>query len=495
MSHHAPSGVSIARLTLAALCLAAGAWLVSAQEPAAPSADNRPAAAATEAAGDPAAGDPAAGAPAAGDPATGDPGPVTPSSRPKVIHLRVDSVIHPIAAEFVLESLDYADEIGANAVVIELSTPGGLVDSTRQMWTAMLGADTPVVVWVAPIGSRAASAGFFLLIAADIAAMAPGTNTGAAHPVAGTGEDIEGNMGEKVEQDAAAAIRSLARQQGRNVELAEAGVIESRSFTAEEALDYGLIDLVARNLDELLLEIDGQVVEKANGLQVALSTGDARVETLELDSTERFLSAVAQPWVALVLLAIGVLGIFIELSNPGMIVPGAIGAICLLLSFYGLSVLVVNYLGVALIVAAIGLFAAELFVVSYGAFTVAGAVSLFFGLMMVFQSSDPALWVDWRLILAVTVAIVCGIAGLMFKSVRVGKEKVKTGSEGLVGEHGVVRRALAPSGKVFVHGELWQATADTELPAGTEVEVVAVDGLRIEVRALAQPSTAEAVSA
>ena len=421
---------------------------------------------------------------------------VSPEASPRpVLHVRVDSAIHPVAADFLAGSLTAADEMRAVALVIELNTPGGLLESTREISKAMLAARTPVVVYVGPAGARAASAGFFLLMSADVTAMAPGTNTGAAHPVGGQGEDIEGDMGEKVEQDAAASIRSLARQQGRNVEAAEAAVVESKSYTADEALELGLIDLVAADLTELLAAIDGREVEKAGEEKVALETAGAEVVEREMPAFQRFLAAVTHPHIAGILMFFGVLGLYMELSNPGAIFPGVVGAICLILGFYALSILPINYAGVALVLLALVLFIVETQVPSFGLLTTGGAIALILGSVMLFKDMDPSFAIDLRLIIGFALAIVLLVAILTTKTLKVRRGRVTTGREGLVSERGVARSELAPRGKVFVHGELWTAEAAEAVPAGTPVEVVSVDGMVLRVRpygtAVQQPTTGE----
>lgn len=433
----------------------------------------------------------------------------------EVIRVRLDSIIHPVAAEVVVDALREADEVGARALVLELSTPGGLLTSTREIFTAMLGARTPVVVFVAPGGAQAASAGFFLLMAADVAAMAPGTNTGAAHPVGGQGEDIEGTMGEKVEQDAAATIRSLAGRHGRNAKLAEEAVRASRSFTAEEALEAGLIEVVAPDIGRLLAAIDGRELAKLAGQAPAADPGAdpqrageradtspaaaaaagrlqvaaATVRDIELTGSQRFRSLLAHPNVAYLLLSIGGLGIYFELSTPGAILPGVIGAIALILGFYSLSVLPVSAAGIALIVLAIIFFLAEIKVTSYGLLTLAGIVSLVLGSLMLFESADPAIRVSLSLIAAVAVTAVVLVAFLAVLAFRAQATQVATGLEGMVGKLGVARTALAPRGKVFVHGELWDAVAEQAVAAGSAVEVVAAAGLELRVRSAGPVAT------
>jgi membrane-bound serine protease (ClpP class) len=421
-------------------------------------------------------------APAAQEPAAvvePDPGSSEVSSA--VVAVRIDSIIHPVAHDLLVAAIEEAEARGAAAVVVELSTPGGLLDVTRRMASAMLGTRVPVVVYVSPSGAQAASAGFFLLMAADVAAMAPGTNTGAAHPVGGQGEDIPGHMGEKAEQDAAAQIRSLAARQGRNVELAEAAVVESRSFTADEALEQGLIDLIAPSLERLLADLHGRTVEK-EGRSLTLATSGATVHRVEMTLIQRLLSTVSHPNIAMMLLTLGFIGIYVEVTNPGMIFPGVVGLLSLLLAFYSLSVLPLSYLGVGLLLLAALLFVAEIYVASYGLLTVGGVVALVLGSMMLIRSPDPALQISLWLIGGLATAAVLTVLMMMTLVVRTHRSQVATGAEGLVGKHGVARSELAPRGTVFVHGELWNARSEDPVPAGGEIVVVAVEGMRLRVR-------------
>ncbi len=421
-------------------------------------------------------------------PAAGEEEPSTAEGTPPslVFHAQVRSIIQPVVAKFLTDGLAEADAAGAAAFVLELDTPGGLLTSTREISTAMLGATTPVVVWVAPSGAQAASAGFFLLMAADVAAMAPGTNTGAAHPVAGEGEDIEGDLGEKVEQDAAATIRSLAERNGRDPKLAESAVLESRSFTEREALEGGLVDLVAADLPALLEELDGYEVRLGKDETRELATAEAEVRAVEMTIFERLLSTIAHPNIAYILLTLGGLGLYFELSNPGAILPGVLGAICLLLAFFALSVLPVNAAGIALLILAALLFLAEIKVTSYGLLTVGGIIALVLGSSMLFDSPDPAIRVSLNVIVSVAVftAVVVGV--LLALVVRTHRTQVTTGAEGMVRKHAVARTELAPRGKVFVHGELWDAISEAPAAAGQPVEVVAVDGMTLRVRPLSQ---------
>jgi membrane-bound serine protease (ClpP class) len=402
----------------------------------------------------------------------------------EVVRARVAGIIHPVAAEYLREALAEADAAGAAALVIELDTPGGLLTSTREIFTAMLGAKTPVVVYVAPSGAQAASAGFFLLMAADVAAMAPGTNAGAAHPVGGMGETIEGVMAQKIEQDAAATIRSLAARNQRNAELAEQAVLESRSFTADEAKAERLVDVVAPTLDALLEAIDGREVVKSSGEKRVLRTRGAPLRDVGMRPVQRLLSALAHPNIAYILMTLGFLGLYFELAHPGAVLPGVVGGICLILAFFALSVLPVNYAGVALIFLGLLFFVAEIKVTSYGLLTVAGVISLVLGSLMLFKSAEPALRVSLDVILGVAVFSAAVVAFLVTMALRAQRRQVRTGLEGLVNERGVARTALAPEGRVFVHGELWRAVGERPVAAGEPVVVTGVDGMTLRVRPL-----------
>jgi membrane-bound serine protease (ClpP class) len=405
---------------------------------------------------------------------------------PEVLRMVVDMAIHPVAVQFVRDALEEARRSDAQALVIQINTPGGLVVSMREICTAMLGSPVPVVVYVAPAGSQAASAGFYILMASDIAAMAPSTNAGAAATVTGQGEDVGETMARKVDEDGAAYMRSLAKRKGRNVELAESAVREAtaKSFSAEEALEGGLIELIAPSLTRLLTEIDGREVEK-NGRQILLETADATIRDFEMSAFQRFLAVLANPNIAAILLSLGFMGLYFELMNPGAIFPGVLGAICLLLGFFGLSVLPVNYVGVALIALAVAFFIAEIKVTSFGLLTAAGAVSLVLGLLMLFKTPEPALRVSLGVVVAVAATAVVLVLFLLSVTVKTFRRQVQTGKEGLVGERGVVKADLAPRGKVWVHGELWHAEAPGVVSTGQEVEVTAVQGMRLRVRPVA----------
>ena len=407
-----------------------------------------------------------------------------PSLPGAVVVAHLDTIIHPVAAEFVAKTLAHADAEHAAAVVLEIDTPGGLMTSMGDITRAILQAKTPVVCWVGPQGARAASAGFYVLMSCDVAAMAPGTNTGAAHPVGGQGEDIAGNLGKKVEQDAAAQIRSLATRHGRNVELAQSAVVDSKSFTADEALQGRLVELVSPSLPALLQAINGRAVKKGEAAAAPLHTAGARLDEVEMGKVQRFLAVLVHPNVAYLLLAIGMLGLYFEIATPGAVLPGVLGATCLVLGFYALSVLPVSYAGVALLLLAALFFLAEIKITSYGLLTVAGTICLVLGSLMLFESPEPALQVSRSIIAGVAASAVVIALFLMTLVVKVHRAPVTTGAAGLVGERGVAKSALQPRGRVFVHGELWAAVAESPAPAGAAVEVVAMDGMTLRVRAL-----------
>jgi membrane-bound serine protease (ClpP class) len=409
--------------------------------------------------------------------------PAAPASG-EVLVVKVKSPIHPVSAELIADAIAEADRRGAAALVVELDTAGGLLSSTRDITTAILGARTPVVVYVAPGGAQAASAGFFILMSADLAAMAPGTNAGAAHPVADGGKDIPGVLGKKVEQDAAANIRSLAVRNGRNVQLAEAAVLESRSYTAEEALKEKLIDVVAPDLPSLVRALDGRAVKRGSDV-LTLHTARAPVTRFEVSPLRGLLGVLADPNVTYLLLGLGWLGLLFELMHPGAVLPGVVGAICLVLGLYGLSVLPVNYAGLALIFLAVVFFILEIKVVSYGMLVVAGVICLVVGSLMLFKSPEPALRVSVELIAMLAGFSLLVVGFLVLMSLRARALPVRSGREAMLHEIGTARSLLDPHGKVFVHGEIWDAVAEEgEAPvaAGEPVEVTAVRNLTLAVR-------------
>jgi len=403
----------------------------------------------------------------------------------EVVRMRVEDTIQPASQQFIERVLAEAAERGAALVVIELDTPGGLVDTTRDITTAITTSSVPVVVFVTPPGARAASAGFFILLSADVAAMAPGTNTGAAHPVGGQGENLPEDVRDKVTNDAAAMVRSLAEQRGRNPETAERTVIESISLTAEEALEEGLIDLIARDFNDLMEQLKGLEVTRFNDDVVNLDLDELQVVEIEPTFAERLFSVLANPNIAYLLMALGALGLYVEITHPGGILPGVVGVIFLLLGLYSVSVLPVSWAGVALIFVAVMLFILEVKVTSYGLLTVGGVLSFVLGSLMLFDGPIPAMRVSMGVVLptAVVVAVVTGF--LLTRVLRAHRERPMTGREGLVGEEGRAISELAPDGKVAVHGEYWdgRSTGGT-IAAGSSVRVVTVHDRRIDVVAV-----------
>ncbi len=403
------------------------------------------------------------------------------SEAQKVYVVRVQSVITPVVAEFVAKSVRKAAELRAEALVIELDTPGGLDTAMRSIVKDINASAVPVVVYVAPSGARAASAGAFITLAAHVAAMSPGTNIGAAHPVA-VGQKLDKVTSEKAANDAAAYIRSIAEQRGRNAQWAEDAVRNSVSATEIEAVKAGIIDLVAKDLTELLARIDGRTVKMAVGDR-SIRSLNAEVVRDEMGFRFRLLNFISDPTVAYMLMLIGFYGIFFELSNPGSIAPGVIGAIALVLAFYAFQTLPVNYAGLLLIIIGIVLFILEVKITSYGLLSLGGLACLILGSMMLFDRAVPAL----RLSLSVIVPAALVSAAFFFFTFRLAyraqRAKVSTGAEGLVGNEGIARTDVTPvNGTVLVHGELWTATSDDPISAGSRVVVVSVSGLRIKVK-------------
>jgi membrane-bound serine protease (ClpP class) len=394
--------------------------------------------------------------------------------------IQIDGVINPVTAEFLDRSIREANDERAAALIVMLDTPGGLDSSMRQMVKAILASQTPVVTYVAPSGARAASAGVFITLASQVAAMAPGTNIGAAHPVAMGGQKLEKDMSAKVENDAAAYIKSLAEKYGRNAEWAEQAVRKSVSVSESEALKLGVIDLVADNLDDLIAKLDGRKVMTEYGGKILVTKG-AKVVRLDMGKRLKFLQIITDPNVAYALMMLGILGLFFELSNPGLILPGVVGGISLILAFYAFQALPVNYAGVLLILLGIIMFIAEIKVTSYGLLSVGGVIALGLGSVMLIESPLPYMRISMKLILPVVITLSAFVIILMRVAIRARRAKVTTGSEALVGETGEARTDLDPEGDVFVQGAHWRAYSDEPIPKGGKVVVQKVEGLRLKV--------------
>ncbi|HXE79229.1 MAG TPA: nodulation protein NfeD [Vicinamibacterales bacterium] len=411
------------------------------------------------------------------------------TAAPVVYAADVDGIIHPVTAEFMLETLERANREGAVLVVFTLRTPGGLVDSTRAIVSGMLASKAPVAVHVAPGGARAASAGFILVLAADIAAMAQGTHIGAAHPVnvgGGNGGDRRASesMEKKAASDVAAYARSLAERRGRNVALAAEAVTESRAFTDVEALEAEppLIDLVASNTDDLVRKVDGRTIKRFDGREATLETTGARIVRVEMTRRQRLLSAIAHPQIAYLLFTLGVLGLTVELWNPGAVLPGVVGGLCLLLAFFAFQVLPIDATGLILVAFGIALIIAELTTPSFGVLGIGGAIGLVVGSLML-TDDVPGVVPNRTLIVALALAIAGVMLFLGRLAIRSQRQPPATGPEAMVGQRGRALTAIAPgeTGQVAVRGEIWAAVSTVPIPNGAPVVVTALDGLIVTV--------------
>ena len=411
-----------------------------------------------------------------------------PSTAKSVDLIAIDASINPAIADFIHESLFAAERDGARALIIELDTPGGLLDSTKSIVKDLLGSPVPVIVYVAPSGAGAASAGVFVTMAANIAAMAPGTNIGAAHPVSGQGSDIGGDMREKVENFTASLSKTIAQERGRNVEWAEKAVRESVSITEQEALKLHVIDIVAANRDSLLQQASQHEVT-VHGTKRTLDLSGAAIVVREMRLKQKFLNILANPNVAYLLMMAGLLGLYVEFTHPGVFFPGIAGGICLLLGMAALQVLPINYSGLALIGLGLALLISELFVPSFGILGVGGIVAFVLGSLLLFDTPESNLTVDRNIVYAAAVTFGGFTLLVSYLVVRSQRRKPALGSEGLVGEVGEVKQPIAPGssgGKIFVHGEYWNAVADESIAVGKRVEVVRVDGMLLTVRPLGE---------
>jgi membrane-bound serine protease (ClpP class) len=396
----------------------------------------------------------------------------------------LDGVISPASSSYLVRVIDVAERDQAACLIFKIDTPGGLDVSMREITKRILNAEVPVVVYVAPKGARAASAGVFILYASHVAAMAPGTNVGAAHPVSMGGGQMDSVMMEKVTNDAVAYLRALAKERGRNAEWAELSVRESASVDAETALELGVADLIAENEGELIEQLDGREVKVKEGV-VVLDTRDTGTREVKMTFRERLLLLLTNPNIAYVLLLLGIYGLFFELQNPGMIFPGVVGGICLILGFYSLHVLPVNYAGVALLVLSAILFILEIYITSQGLLTIGGIAALVFGSLILFESDVPYLRVSWEVIMLVVIIVAGFVIFLLTLGVRAQFRRKTTGSEGIVGEVGTAKTDIKPAGgTVFVHGEFWNATSDLAIKEGHRVRVLGVKKMVLKVEAI-----------
>ncbi len=408
---------------------------------------------------------------------------------PRVLAVEFENDVNPVTQDYLTDAIDRANEEGFQAVVFVTDTPGGLDSSMREIIKDMLASEVAVIVYVAPPGARAASAGVFLAMAADVAAMAPQTNLGSSTPVASGGGEIPSDLKRKVINDAAAYISELAREHNRNAEWAEQAVRKAANLGAQEALEIGVVDYVAPTLPDLLNEIDGETTTPKG---IVLDTAGAEIVTVEMSLWKRILDTVIDPNIIVLLMSLGVLGLTVEILNPGLILPGTAGAISLVVGLYGLQVLPVSAAGVLLMILALAFFVAEAFVSAHGGLALAGAVSFVIGALLLFDPAGDAYQVSLPVALAVGGTLAALTIFAAAKIVQVRRTRPQTGMEELVGEEGVTREGLAPEGLVFVHGELWRAgTAEGPIPAGTPVVVEAIgDDLTLTVRRVTEPAAA-----
>jgi len=393
--------------------------------------------------------------------------------------LVIASPIGPVTLRVIEKALTEATKHKSQALIIELDTPGGLTESTWEINRLILSSDVPVVMYIAPRGSRAGSAGVYITYACHIAAMAPQTNIGSAHPV-GMGAEVDSILNEKITNDAVAKIKTLATKRGRNVDWAEKAVRESASITEYEALEMGVVEYIADDMEDLLAKIDGDTVEVISG-DVVLNTKDADVEKIDIGIANEILEVISNPNIAYILLTIGMMGIYFEFSNPGAIIPGVVGGICLILAFFAMQTLPINYAGLALMFLAIILFILELKVTSHGGLAIGGIISLFLGSLMLIDSEVPYMRISLSVIIPVVIATAGFFIFAIYFALKAQKRKVTTGDAGLVGEIATVKEMIGGKGTVFVHGEYWQAFGTEDFPVGTRVKVISVEGMFVKV--------------
>jgi membrane-bound serine protease (ClpP class) len=407
------------------------------------------------------------------------------SATPHVDLIVIDGSINPAVDDFIRESIARAKSNGARALIIQLDTPGGLLSSTRTIVKELLSAEVPIMVYVAPSGAGAGSAGVFITMAAHIAAMAPATNIGAAHPVAGGGQEVKGVMGEKIENFTASFSETIAQKRGRNTEWAIEAVRKSVSITETDALKKNVIDVIAKNLDDLLNQADGRKVD-LDGRMTTLSVKQVNVVRHEMSLKQKIVNAIADPNIAYMLLMAGILGLYMEFSNPGVLFPGITGAICLVMALISLQLLSFNYAGLFLIILGIALLVGEAFMPSFGILGIGGVISLALGSFLLFDTPNSDLTIDGTIVytaVATMASLVLAIGYLVFRSQRA---RPTLGMDGLIGKIGEVRATLNPSGKVFVHGEYWNAQTQTDVPidVGDKVQIVGYEGMNLKVKRL-----------
>jgi len=409
--------------------------------------------------------------------------------RARVVQVDVDGIVHPITVEVISSAIAQAEREHADAVLIRLSTPGGFMDATRQIVEKIFHSPVPVITWVGPAGARAASAGFFLLEAAEIAAMAPGTNTGASHPVLEGGGTMDSIMKSKVENDAAALMRTIAVHRGRDQQAAEKTVRESASYTEREALDQHLIDVIAPNPEALLKQLDGRQITRFDGSHQTLRFTDTAISIYQPSLRERLMLAIADPNIALLVVLLGALGIYLEFSSPGLVAPGVFGAILALLGLTALSMLPIDWLGAGLMILGLVFFVLEAKFPTHGVLAVGGTVALALGAVMLVDTNVPELRVHWSTAIGLAVPFALITTFLVSIAVRARRNKVVTGLEGMMGEAGVAVGELNPLGTVLVRGEYWNARAPQRVPASEPVRITGIDGLTLLVSGMEKKET------
>jgi membrane-bound serine protease (ClpP class) len=411
------------------------------------------------------------------------------SASAEVLKIAVNDTIQPITAEYIERALAEADRNKDQAVLIELNTPGGLLDSTRDIIEKIVSSPVPVIIYVGPSGRRAASAGFFILESADVAAMAPGTNTGAAHPVLGSGAKMDDVMKEKIENDTAALMRSVVSKRGRNVEVAETAVRQSKSFTDAEALSQKLIDYVASSEEDLFRQLEGKPVKRFDGKTITLNLVGQPVRSYDMTLKQQILGYLMDPNVSFILLAIGLLALYVEFNHPGAVIPGTVGVVFILLAIFALNLLPVRFAAITMVLAAFALFALEAKFAGHGVLGLGGIVTLTLGGLLLVDGPIPEMRVRVWTALAVSLPLGAITVFLMTMALKARANKIATGPQGMIGEIGMAQTNLDPYGKVFVHGEIWDARSAVPVAAGQRVVVRRVRDLQLEVDLVIEPST------
>ena len=403
------------------------------------------------------------------------------SGGPRVLQIDIEQVIHPLTTEVIARGLEQAAREKTDAVLIRLNTPGGLMTAMQEIIQKIVASQAPVITFVAPSGGRAASAGFMILQAGDVAAMAPATNTGAAHPVLLGGAQLDPTMKQKIENDAAASLRALAQKRGRNSALAEKAVLESKAFTEKEALENRLIDLIAPDERALLAALDGREITRFDGSRQKLRLAGAEIVRYQMNTRQRVLTPLLDPNIAFVLLVLGILGIYVEFSHPGLILPGVAGGILVILALMALTLLPINWAGAALILLGLLLFVLEAKIASHGVLGIGGALAMVLGALILIDTAVPELRIHVGTALAVTLPFALITTFLLRLALQARRLKVATGSAGMIDEIGIAKTDLDPEGKVFVHGEWWNAVSGSVVRQGGKVKVVGLEGLRLKV--------------